>query len=145
MPLLRFARQFFNIVIFLLFAGPCLFAQTTAVTNETSTPVEGAGHDYIKMLSETVNPANGSVSIRIQTPTPAGRGLSVPFSFGYDSNGAYHLTTDGLGDLFWQDNWSYPAERGWSYTVPMLSDVQISEHLTTGGPPLVASTTISSL
>ena len=39
--------------------------QVTNVTNATSTPIPGAGHDYIKMLSETVNPSNGSVSIRI--------------------------------------------------------------------------------
>ena len=32
------------------------------------------GHDYIKMLSETVNLANGSLSIRIQAPMPKGRG-----------------------------------------------------------------------
>ena len=46
---------------------------TTGVTNvddTTSVPIPGAGHDYIKMLSETVNPANGSVSLRIQLPIP---------------------------------------------------------------------------
>ena len=61
---------------------PCLaWGQVTNVTNETSTPIPGAGHDYIKMVSETVNPANGSVSLRIGVPVPPGRGLTLPFSF----------------------------------------------------------------
>jgi hypothetical protein len=45
-------------------------AQITNVTNDQSTPIPGAGHDYIHLLSETVNPSNGSVSIRIQPPMP---------------------------------------------------------------------------
>ena len=130
---LRFVRLRF-LVLLSLFFPVVAFAQITSVNNQTGTPVEGAGHDYIKMLSESVNPANGSVSIRIQAPTPPGRGLSVPFSFAYDSNGTYHLTTDGMGELLWMDNWSYPAKRGWSYTLPMLSNVQTSEHLSVGGP-----------
>ena len=32
------------------------------MTGDQASPVEGAGHDYIKMLNETVNPATGSVS-----------------------------------------------------------------------------------
>ena len=48
-------------------------AQITNVTNDTSTPIPGAGHDYVKMLSETVNPAIGSVSLRISVPMPKGR------------------------------------------------------------------------
>jgi hypothetical protein len=62
-------------------------AQIYNVTNETSTPIHGTGHDYIQMLSETVNPANGSASVRLETPVPQGRQLSLPFSFAYDSNG----------------------------------------------------------
>lgn len=59
--------------------------QITDVTNVTSTPIPGRGHDYIKLLSETVSPANGAVSLRIQVPTPPGRRLSLPFAFAYDS------------------------------------------------------------
>ena len=29
------------------------YGQITNVTNDTITPIEGAGHDYIKMMSET--------------------------------------------------------------------------------------------
>jgi hypothetical protein len=67
---------------------PC-WAQTTQINDTTSTPIEGAGHDYIHFLSETVNPANGSLSLRIQAPMPKGRGISIPFSFAYDSNSVY--------------------------------------------------------
>jgi RHS repeat-associated protein len=98
-------------------------AQIENVTDSTSTPIPGAGHDYIKMFSETVNPANGSVSIRIQTPTPSGRGISLPFSFAYDSNGASHVTTDGHGLTSWVDNNAYLSRGGWSYSTPVLSNV----------------------
>jgi len=50
------------ISLFCLLYAPIVFAQITNVTNQTSTPIPGAGHDYIHMLNETVNPANGSVS-----------------------------------------------------------------------------------
>jgi hypothetical protein len=62
-------------------------AQIANVTDSTSTPVPGLGHDYIHMLAETVNPANGSVSLRIHVPLPPGRNLTLPFAFAYDSNG----------------------------------------------------------
>src|SRR5260370_33581427 len=68
-------------------------AQITNVTNATSTPTPGSGHDYIQMLSETVNPANGSLSLRIGAPIPPGRQLTLPFAFAYDSNGVEHLAT----------------------------------------------------
>ena len=83
------------------FLVPGMQAQVTQVNDTTSTPVEGAGHNYIKLLSESVNPANGSVSLRIQVPIPKGRGITVPFAFAYDSNGVNHLApfiwTDNLG------------------------------------------------
>ena len=49
-------------------------AQITNVTDDVATPIPGAGHDYIRLLSETVNPANGSLSLRISVPLPKGRG-----------------------------------------------------------------------
>jgi hypothetical protein len=56
--------------------------------NVAQTPVPGSGHDYIKMLQETVNPANGSVSLRIEAPVPKQRGdVNYPYYiFGYDSS-----------------------------------------------------------
>jgi hypothetical protein len=66
-----------------------LQAQIISVTDTTSTPIPGEGHSYIQMLNETVNPANGSVSLRLQLPTPQSRGLTIPFGFAYDSTGAH--------------------------------------------------------
>jgi RHS repeat-associated protein len=123
---LRAGLLFFVVSTIFLTQGFVASAQIENVTNSTSTPIPGAGHDYIKMLSETVNPANGSVSVRIQTPTPSGRGISLPFSFAYDSNGAAHLTTNFNGTAYWKDNTAYLAQGGWSYTVPMLSNIAVT-------------------
>src|SRR6516165_8119695 len=106
-------------------------AQITDVTNTTSTPIPGAGHDYVKMLNEIVNPANGSVSLRIQVPTPPGRRLSLPFAFAYDSNSAAHLASlnDGAGGIAWSDNFEYLGKGGWSYSVPTLTNLLVNEAL----------------
>ncbi len=118
-------RLYFALLLF--FCTPAARAQITNVTNTTSTPIPGAGHDYIQALNETVNPANGSVSLRIQVPTPPGRKISLPFSFAYDSGGAQHLQPDGTGLNFWVDNTEYLAKGGWSYSVPMISNLQVTE------------------
>jgi hypothetical protein len=96
-------------------------AQITNVGNTTSTPIPGAGHDYIHMLSETVNPSNGSVSLRIQVPVPQGRGLTIPFSFDYDSNGTTHLQYFGNGVSGWAENNAFLAIGGWGYSLPQLN------------------------
>ena len=79
------------LIVVLLMLSAVSLAQVATVDDLTRTPVEGAGHDYIHSLSETVDPSNGSVSLRIQFPTPKGRGLTIPFSFGYDSGSVHHL------------------------------------------------------
>src|SRR6185437_4494149 len=94
----------------LLFICAVAHAQISTVTEDTSTPIEGAGHDYIHLLSETVNPANGSVSLRIQVPIPKGRGMTLPFSFGYDSDSVHHLNPGyypNYGTVSWVSNLSY--------------------------------------
>jgi RHS repeat-associated protein len=140
---MRAVPSFLRLVASFLFAlvlASCARGQITNVTNQTSTPIPGAGHDYIKMLSETVNPANGSVSIRIQTPTPPGRRMSLPFAFAYDSSGAQHVTSTGVGGLFWADNVAYLAKGGWSYSIPMLSYMQVKEKTPGYGGPATRCT-----
>jgi len=103
--------------------APLALAQVTNVDNTTSTPIPGVGHDYIHLLSETVNPANGSVSLRIQVPMPKGRGISIPFSFGYDSNSVHHLRPGyypSYGTVTWVSNDDYFAQGGWSNSIPSL-------------------------
>jgi RHS repeat-associated protein len=74
----------------------CIFALPSSAQqidvsgiNVAQTPLPGSGHDYIKMLQETVNPANGSLSVRIEAPVPKQRGdVNYPYYiFGYDSSG----------------------------------------------------------
>ncbi len=93
------------------------FGQISNVNNATSTPLPGAGHDYIQMLSETVNPANGSVSLRINVPIPPGRQLALPFAFAYDSNG--FRTFAGAGGFALSLNQN-TTTGGWSYVTPSL-------------------------
>jgi hypothetical protein len=121
------------LAVFILYSGLSGWSQITNVANDTSTPIPGAGHDYIKMLSETVNPSNGSVSIRVQAPTPSGRGISLPFAFAYDSNGAAHITTDDHGTVEWAGNSAYLSQGGWSYSVPIVSTINVIVQLVPHG------------
>jgi hypothetical protein len=89
------------------------FAQAPG-TGSTAIPIPGVGHDYMKAISEAVDPASGSVSLRIAVPTPKGRGVSLPFSFAYDSNGV-------LVPPDWKPYLTgLMSAGGWSYTVPAL-------------------------
>ncbi|WP_190273715.1 RHS repeat-associated core domain-containing protein [Granulicella mallensis] len=107
-------------------------AQTINISNETMTPTFGAGHSYIQDLAETVNPANGSVSVRIQLPVPAGRGLTEPFMMRYDSNARGELRADPYvpdpdqGNVpavqwFQKDVLGINDTAGWSYGYPSVS------------------------
>jgi hypothetical protein len=82
---------------------------------------------------ETVNPANGSVSLRLHVPIPNGRGLSIPFAFAYDSNGVHHLAADGNGGSFWISDSSFLSQGGWSYSAPLLSFASLSVPYFYGG------------
>jgi hypothetical protein len=99
-------------------------AQAPSVTLPTFTPTPGVGHDYIGMLAETVNPATGAVSVRINLPTPApSRGPAVPLGFGYDSN--YNFVVPGVpGQATWATPGTPWAKGGWSLLVPTLSEIQ---------------------
>ncbi len=97
-------------------------AQITNVIDTTSTPTPG--RDYIHMLNETVDPATGSLSLRIDVPTPKGRKLSLPFAFAYDSNGAWYVIRNAIQtptQIIASSNQGPFAAGGWSYTVPQLS------------------------
>jgi hypothetical protein len=121
----RFAALL-SLVSALVFALPTA-AQITNVTDTTSTPIPGAGHDEIKLLYETVNPASGSVAIRLDTAVPQGRLLTLPFVVAYDSNGfsvqTPYLTTQGTAA--WKYNKDLFGSGGWSYSVPQLSRTTI--------------------
>jgi RHS repeat-associated protein len=93
--------------------------QVPNLSDVTSTPIPGAGHSYIQMLNETVNPANGSVSVRLGLPVPPGRKLTVPFNIAYDSSGHHFLDNSIPGTVIWKESSS--GGGGWTYTVPWMS------------------------
>jgi hypothetical protein len=109
------------VAVFALTIAP-LRAQLPNETDTTSTPAPG-DHDYLHSPVETVNPANGSVSIRIPIQTPPSRGLSLPFAIAYDSNGSFSVVgSGGTNEPIYQGaregDWN---QGGWSYTVPLMS------------------------
>ena len=92
------------------FATASLIAARPAaaqINGDTDTPpVFGTGHDYIQSLNETVNPATGSLSIRVPIRTPKERGTGAPsYAFIYDSNGQFRFLP----------NFSYNSTAGSSY------------------------------
>jgi YD repeat-containing protein len=123
---------FYFVVGFLACAGLSAAAQIVNLDNNTVTPSFGAGHSYIQDAFETVNPASGSVSLRMKLPTPPGRGLNLPFSINYNSSTAVQLlplgytpdpTVDGDPNAIWSEQTSsimgYSA--GWSYGLPEIT------------------------
>jgi hypothetical protein len=54
--------------------GIGLLASSSARAQAPATPTPGVGHDYIGAINDVVNPADGSVSLRISVPIPKGRG-----------------------------------------------------------------------
>lgn len=154
------ALRLLSLLSLILASASLVRAQISGVTDTTSTPVPGAGHDYIDMLNETVNPADGSLSVRISLPLPPGRKVMLPFSFTYDSNNAWFLYTfdapttyaDGspvlapqapmgaIGNaIFGALSWS-----GWSTSLPQLSRTGVQEqaqHTTNDGTSVCGATT----
>ena len=92
MPPSRPLVQILVVTGIVLLVAPASRAQVTNVDSNINiavAPSPGSGHDYVKMLSETVNPANGSLSLRIEGPVPKQRGyVNFPYYiFSYDSGG----------------------------------------------------------
>jgi YD repeat-containing protein len=72
---------------------PVAGAQNNGASDVTTTPVAGVPHDYLGDLAESVNPANGAVSIRIKAPTPHERGVNWPtYPLMWDSTNYWVMT-----------------------------------------------------
>src|SRR5260370_550044 len=121
--LMRATRFFFSLLAISLCFALRARAQVANVGDDTSAPIPGVGHDYIKMLSETVVPSNGSASLRIGVPMPKGRGLTLPFAFAYETNPVHHLAAMGNGTAGWISDSSNVnlSSGGWSYSAPVLT------------------------
>ena len=119
-------RPFVRLLVLLLpvvFAlAPQGFAQSV-VTASNNVPVQGAGHDYVKMLNETVDPAGGNLNVDIQPFLPPGRHLTLPFHIVYNSNGVFQVQVSP-GQINWQSQGLITPRglsgAGWSYTLPQV-------------------------
>jgi len=110
-------------------------AQMMTVGDDTSTPIEGAGHNYLKALSETVNPANGSVSLRIALPIPRGRGIMLPFTINYDSSGIVNLSAPSARPIWYSpiQGSDFQWSGGWALGLPVLTSRKWTKTLYDGG------------
>src|SRR5208337_449544 len=97
----RLTKRLMFAICVLFLSSSISFAQILNVTADQNTPTPGVGHDYFKMLNEIVDPATGQVSIRIGTPVPPDRKLTVPFGFAYDSSGTAFVTSGSNGVTGW--------------------------------------------
>ena len=113
-------------------AATCLFGCAPAMTaqqqlplgDDVAHPMPGTGHDYIHALAETVNPANGTVNLKLNMPTPKERGLSLPFAITYNSGEVFHFS-QSLTDCGGLDSSQCPSGAktdrtfvGWGDTIP---------------------------
>jgi len=114
---------FFAVLLYSSFAE----AQIPPSTSTTSTPIPGVGHDYLGGVAETVNPVNGSVSFRIPVSMPPGRGITLPFSFAYDSNGVNYMSPNfGTFGAWVSPMSSITSQAGWSESVPVEDNAEIT-------------------
>ena len=119
------------LIAFTSMCAPVSWGQITDLTDTTTVPIPGVGHDYVQMLSETVDPSSGSLSLRIAVSVPSGRKIQLPFSFSYDTNGVHFPQSFGRG-FSYESNLGFLNSGGWSYSMPMLSGVVTSYTPLTG-------------
>ncbi len=111
---------------------PMAGAQIYTMTNATSAPTPGVGHDFIHLLNETVSPANGTVSVNINFPMPKGRGIDLPFSINYNSGQAIVSDPFAVGfynysvytyynGIVWYANIDLLSTGGWTYGLPFAN------------------------
>jgi hypothetical protein len=106
-------------------------------------PIPNAGHEYIGMAAETVNPQDGSLTIDLPLQTPQGRLLNFPFGLHYGSYELFQPTTVTSPSITW-----YPVQTaayenyGWSYLLPTYSAIAYTvESNPNPNPPFPNNTT----
>jgi YD repeat-containing protein len=121
---------FFGIAVSILWPSRCHSQQPeTNLADTPALPIPNSGHAYINLLSESVNPGDGTVSLSINLPMPSGRGINLPFSIQYSSSNSSRMmshTTDAGADgydssLAWTLNYDFMQQGGWRYTLPTLT------------------------
>jgi YD repeat-containing protein len=101
--------------------------QLTSVNDQIQTPIPGAGHDYNRLLGETVNYSNGSVNLQIAFPVRKGRGITLPLKLSYNSGSVNQVDTQSVtGNVpAWDDPISDPGPHGWDSGFPVRATAQI--------------------
>ena len=115
----------------ILLAIPVIFSRAIAAqvpdpVVAAEAPRPGAGHHYIGVGAETVNPADGSLSFDLPLQPPTGRQISFRFGIRFAGTEQYFLRNwPTNGTLQWFPNGYYgqqPYQIGaWSYDVPLLT------------------------
>jgi YD repeat-containing protein len=127
----HYALSIYLAVICSIFAH----GQVITVDDTTAPPTQGVGHDFIKLFNETVNPANGSLSLRIELPVPEARGIDFPVAETYNSSGVAHVIPGSNGAGIWATDTEFATGSGWGYSIPMLTAVLGVDQFQNPGPP----------
>ena len=138
---LPWIQKILRLAAMVLFVASASWAQLPQAGDTTSPPTPGVGHDYIHAPVETVNPANGSVSIRIPVRISSGRELTIPLDIAYDSSGAfYYGMGPGITEPSYATTTGVPfSQGGWSYTFPLLTFSQTSWVVNNGSKNLTCT------
>lgn len=136
-----FAALLYGLSCILLCADS--YCQTGNLGDAVQHPVPGAGHDYIHGLNETVNPANGSLNIKIDLPTLPSRGLTLPFAITYNSGEVFsalplQYATGGGWISAGQLSSRSSAGYGWSDTLPYATASAITAYVYSAPPSSTA-------
>lgn len=127
-----------------------LRGQVPDISDQMATPIPGVGHHYLglnsDLLTETVNPSTGSLSVSIPIQVPRARGLNLPVSFMYNSSGVIQFgqdAPDAIGDKYFM-NGNLNSGVGWAYSFPtMIAQEVDNQSMSTcvidGCPPIVYS------
>jgi RHS repeat-associated protein len=108
------------ILSLVLFTGSNAPAQMVDTGMQNAPPIPTVGHSYLgqksDFLKENVDPATGGVGVSVALPMPSSRGLTLPVSIQYSSQGIYQNT---------QSTWSMEASPelgiGWTFSIPHLT------------------------
>src|SRR5450432_437657 len=102
------------------------WAQRLQVGDDNSVPIAGSGQDYIHLLNETVNPANGTLNLRFPLPVPKGRGITLPAALTYNSNVIFmdpHIAYTSWWSSGRGISYSQISNGNWSFDVPFATYV----------------------
>jgi hypothetical protein len=114
--------------VILSLLAPAGRAQRLTNGDDVSVPEPASGHDYIGLLNDTVNPANGSLQLQFHLPVPKGRGITLPASLTYNSNAMYIYPM--LGSTGWNSTAGLSGQRqlvsdgNWGFSVPFVTATQ---------------------